>query len=62
MDFTKMSDKEILTAYYKYIAPATFNFTLAGLCVGELTTKRGYMLIEEDDMEDRFIKKEKKVA
>jgi len=63
LDFSKMSDKQIIDRYYEAVNSETFNIMVAGLCAGELINNRDHNIIEEDGEKERFVKKEsKKVA
>jgi len=63
LDFSKMSDKQIIDRYYEAVTSETFNIMVAGLCAGELINNRDHNIIEEDGEKERFVKKEsKKVA
>lgn len=58
IDFTTMSDKQIIKAYNQFVSPKTFNIMEAGIYAAELV-KRGYGFIEVNNIE-KMVKKTKK--
>ena len=57
-DFRKLTDVELEDAYFKHISPGSFSVMIAGLAAGELT-ERGYDIVEDEDENERFVKKDK---